>query len=137
MADHTDAFGYPLAEQPHPDAYFDPAWRSRYSPKPMDGWRLGIRCKAGCEDGVGSMAATHTLTSDDRCPICAGPIEMFNRVAEACLAEALDACLVQMRIWVSINGDMVGALQEKIAAGEAALALARGETSRADPSEAN
>lgn len=79
----TDSLGYPLAEQPHPDAYFDPAWRSRHGPKPMDGWRLAIRCKAGCEDGVSSMAAAHTLTSDDRCPICAGPMEMFNRDAEA------------------------------------------------------
>src|SRR5687767_9415560 len=43
------------------------------------------------------------------------------------LYEALGACLAQMRIWVSINGDMVGAIQEKIDAGEKALAKARGE----------
>lgn len=44
------------------------------------------------------------------------------------LYEALEKALRQMRIWVSINGDMVGALQEVIDEGDAALALARGET---------
>jgi hypothetical protein len=43
-------------------------------------------------------------------------------------AEALEKALTQMRVWVSINGDMVGALQEVIDEGEAALALAKGET---------
>lgn len=48
--------------------------------------------------------------------------------AAPAMAEALEKALTQMRVWVSINGDMVGALQEVIDEGEAALALAKGET---------
>lgn len=42
------------------------------------------------------------------------------------LYAALDSALIQMRIWVYNHGDMVGALQEIIDQGEAALQKARG-----------
>ena len=48
--------------------------------------------------------------------------------AAPAMAEALEKAITQMKVWVSINGDMVGALQEVIDEGENALSLARGET---------
>jgi hypothetical protein len=48
--------------------------------------------------------------------------------AAPAMAEALEKAIIQMKVWVSINGDMVGALQEVIDEGDAALSLARGET---------
>jgi hypothetical protein len=81
----TDYLGYPLAEQPHPDAYFDPMWRSRHGPKPTDGWRFAIRCKAGCPDAITSMSATRApeSVSEWTCPDCDGPCEIFNPETEA------------------------------------------------------
>lgn len=43
------------------------------------------------------------------------------------LYEALQSCVTQMRVWVAINGDLIGALQQNIDAAESALAKARGE----------
>jgi hypothetical protein len=81
----TDSLGYPLAEQPHPDAYFDPMWRSRHGPKPLDGWRFALRCMAECHDGIGSMPATRKpeSVSEETCPECGGPVEISNPDAEA------------------------------------------------------
>jgi hypothetical protein len=74
-----DDLGYPVAERPHPDAIFDPAWRSRHLPSPLDGWRFAYRCAAGCPDAVGSIAAT--LNPNDiptECPDCGGAVEMVK-----------------------------------------------------------
>ena len=83
MAEETDSLGYPLAAQPHSDAYFDPMWRSRHGPKPMDGWRFAWRCKAGCEDCEGDMPATRHPDDLPECPDCGGSTERFNPDAEA------------------------------------------------------
>lgn len=80
-----DSLGYPLAEQPHPIAYFNPMYRSRHNPSPTDGWRFAIRCVAECHDGVGSISATRdpASVSAESCPECGGPVEIFNPNSEA------------------------------------------------------
>jgi len=80
----TDYLGYPLAEQPHSDAYFDPMWRSRHGPKPLDGWRFAIRCKARCPDAVSSIPATRdpASASEEECPDCGGTVEIFDPAEE-------------------------------------------------------
>ncbi len=69
-----------MSEQqpPHPEAVFDPMWRSSYNPAPLDGWRFFYRCASGCPDAVGSMPATNDPDAyPTECPDCGGPVERF------------------------------------------------------------
>ena len=42
----------------------------------------------------------------------------------AALEAALDSSTIQMRVWISLNGDIYGALQEQVDRNDAALAKA-------------
>lgn len=78
MCDY-DRFGFVLAEQPHPEAIFDPMWRSIHSPKPMDGWRFAYGCVARCPDAIGSMPATRDPSDHPtECPDCGGPVKRLT-----------------------------------------------------------
>ncbi len=74
-----DQNGYPIADQPHPDAVFDPMWRSNHGPSPMDGWRFVYRCAAGCPDAIGDTPATRDPEDFPKtCPDCNGPTERIS-----------------------------------------------------------
>lgn len=69
-----------MTDQPHPDAIFDPNYRSRYAPQPLDGWRFEYRCAAGCPDAVGSMPATKDPRDLPKmCPDCGGSVELITQ----------------------------------------------------------
>jgi hypothetical protein len=74
-----DDLGYTIAERPHPDAVFARAWRSRHSPKPMDGWRFVYGCAQGCQDAIGDMSAERNPDDHPKvCPDCRGPVERLR-----------------------------------------------------------
>jgi hypothetical protein len=75
VSTYYDLWGYRIAPQPHPDAFFDPMWRSMHGSPALAGWRFGYRCEAGCPDAVGDMPATSDPDSHPReCPDCGGPV---------------------------------------------------------------
>lgn len=79
-------------------------------------------------DERAAAAGRHVATLELRAEL--DDIEQANaRLIAAApeLYEALQSCVTQMRVWVAINGDLIGALQQNIDAAESALAKARGE----------
>jgi hypothetical protein len=68
-----------LAPQPHPDAIFDPMYRSRHGGNTrMDGWRFELRCTE-CGLTGGSMPATRDPDShQEKCPECGAPAEVIR-----------------------------------------------------------
>ncbi|TXL72521.1 hypothetical protein FHP25_24820 [Vineibacter terrae] len=60
-------------------ATFDPAWRSRHNPAPLDGWRFTYRCASGCPDAIGDMSAACSPEDHPKeCPDCGGPVELYR-----------------------------------------------------------